>query len=436
MCVLSASAFAQTKLTLEECLEHARTHNRMLQNAALDIQASSEQRKEAFTNYFPQISANVLAFQAFDKIVKGDGVIPQEIAMLGEQFIPLIGSPYSIRELNQGYSAAATLIQPLYAGGKIINGNKLARLQEEVNILQHQLKEKDVMQKVVENFWQLATVKYNLRTVDAAEKQLSAVYKQVELFVNTGVTTRNNLLKVKLNQQDVASNRLKLENADHVLRLLLAQQIGMGDKDIDIVIPEAEAILPTHSDTHNAASQRIEMLMAGKGVEAQELQVKMERANYLPTLAVGVLGYHTGMGGISEGSKPYITSSMTNGLVFGTLSVPITKWWGGSHAIHRQKIKLQQSRNDYVEALEMLSIDIESSWSNLVEAYKQIEIAKASVEESAENLRMSSDLYKVGKETLTDLLDAETLHRKAEDQLSQAKALYQIRLADYYRKTK
>ena len=86
---------AQETLTLQQCLDAARQNNRTLQNAALDIQAATTQKEEAYTNYFPQISANVMAFQAFDKLVKSDGTIPVEIAALGEQFISLAGQPYS-----------------------------------------------------------------------------------------------------------------------------------------------------------------------------------------------------------------------------------------------------------------------------------------------------------------------------------------------------
>ena len=84
---------------------------------------------------------------------------------------------------------------------------------------------------------------------------------------------------------------------------------------------------------------------------------------------------------------------------------------------------------------EQLVVDVESSWSNLSEAYRQIDIARASVESAEENLRMSTDQYKAGTLLLSDLLDAETLNRQARSQLSDALATYQVRLAEYGRKT-
>ena len=432
------SASAQT-LTLEQCLERARQNNHELRNAALEIEAATEQKREAFTNYFPRISANVMAFRCFDELMKAEGTYPQEIAALSTQFIPLIGTPFSISELNRGYAVSATLIQPLYYGGQIVYGNKLARVQQDVMTLKLQLTEKEVLQKVTECYWQLAQVRYNLNTIEAAEKQVDAVMAQVEVFLKAGVTTRNSLLKVRLRQQELSSSRLKLENADHVLRLLLAQQIGIApadaDKNFDIVLEDKAVEQPIEMGQLDLLpDHREELQLMNKAVEAQALQVKMQRGKYLPHLGVGIGGYHTGLGGLSDNVTKYMSPNLNNGLVFGTLSIPISDWWGGSHAIRRQKIKLQQAQADRDNARQMLQIDIERAWTNLQEAYRQTLIAQASCEEAAENLRMTTDQYRTSTCTLTDLLDAETLNRQAQNNLAQAKANYQIALADYRRK--
>ena len=432
---ISTCSFAQT-LTLDECVKHAVAHNRTLVNASLEIQASSVQQQEMRTKYLPQVSANVMAFYAFDKIVKGDGTIPQEIAAI-PALADLAGQPFSIRELNRGYSATLSVMQPVYAGGQITTANDMARLGCEVAELQKSMQEKDVIQKVTENYWQIVLLKYNIRTIEAAEKQLTAIYKQVNDFVEVGVTTHNALLKVKLRQQELASNRLKVENGERVLLLLLAQQIGMADaKDFEIVVPDGVEApeLPVGYVYNPSTSGREELKLAGKAIEAQEMQVKLERGKCMPSVAVGLMGYHTGFGGLSSTMKNYVNSTMTNAFGLVTVSFPITAWLGGNHAIHRAQIKLQQLNNSYKDAQEKLRIDVESAWLNAVEAHKQIDIARTSVEEAEENLRMSSDRYSVGKETITELLDAETLNRQAHDQLSSAIATYQIRLADYKRK--
>lgn len=188
--------------------------------------------------------------------------------------------------------------------------------------------------------------------------------------------------------------------------------------------------------TSDAVARREEMLLMDKQVEAGQWQVRMERGKHLPSLAVGLMGYNAGLGGLSDRAKEYMDANMTNGLVFGTLSVPLMSWWGGRHAIRRTQMKLQQAKNDADDVREQLAVDVEAAWSNLTEAYKQIDIARASVSSAEENLRISTEQYRAGTEMLSDLLDAETLNRQARSQLSDALATYQVKLADYLRKTR
>ena len=303
--------------------------------------------------------------------------------------------------------------------------------------LQRSLTEKEVLQKVTECFWQIASVRYHLQTLDAADRQMETVLTETQNQVAAGVATRNALLRVQLRKQELASNRLTLENSEHILLMLLAQQIGLADETVTIELPEVVPMdtRQLYASAENAVELREEWQLVGRQVEAQCWQVRMERGKHLPTFAVGVTGMQSGFGGLSSNVKQLMKTEMTNGFVFGTLSIPISSWWGGRQAIRQQQIKLRQAELDRLEAREQLRIEIESTWSNLMEAYKQIELMKVSEEEASENLRMSQVQYKAGTESLSDLLDAETLHRSAQNNLSSALADYQIKLADYLRKT-
>ena len=55
-----------------------------------------------------------------------------------------------------------------------------------------------------------------------------------------------------------------------------------------------------------------------------------------------------------------------------------------------------------------MRVDIETKWSNLSEAYLQIDLARRSVASATDNLRLNRDSYEAGTVPLTDLLDAQT----------------------------
>lgn len=70
---IGSTLYAQEKriLTLEECREMALTNNVDIQTGKLDIDAARQTQKEAFTKYFPSISAGAATYKADDDLIKG-----------------------------------------------------------------------------------------------------------------------------------------------------------------------------------------------------------------------------------------------------------------------------------------------------------------------------------------------------------------------------
>ena len=412
------SAGAQT-LTLDECRAAAAEHNRTLQNSRYDLEAALQTRREAFTGYFPQVSATGGVFQAQHGLVQAD--FGMTVPQLGTMNLPL-------SMVKRGLVGGITAVQPLFAGLQIVNGNKLARLGEEVGQLQLRKTEAEVREQTDTYYWQIVSLRDNLSTIGAVERQLEEIHRQVELSVKAGLVTTNDLLRVELRQQEIASNRLKVETGLKVSKMLLAQHIGVdwhgfdvGDSDFG----EPEAPGAFYVSVEEALDRRAEYQLAEKNVEAQKYQKRMERGKRLPTVGVGAgyLYYNV------------TDKDVDDGLVFAQVSVPISDWWGGAHALKKARIRERQAENDRQQAREMLAVEIERTWSEVVEAYAQIELTRRSVASAAENLRQNRNFYQAGTAPLTDLLDAETLYTRSRNDFTSACAAYRTSLARYMRVT-
>lgn len=404
-------------LTLEACRAAAVEHNRTLRDSRYELEAARQTRQEAFTNYFPQINASGGAFQAQHGLVQADfGVaIPQ----LGSMNLP-------ISMAKRGLFGSVTAVQPLFAGLKIVTGNRLARLGEEVSRLQLQKSEGEIREQTDTYYWQIVSLKENLSTLDAVERQLNEIHRQVELSVKAGLVTANDLLRVELRQQEVASNRLKVENGLKVSKLLLAQHIGADWKGFNIAqlsFDDPETPDRYYIPVEEALDHRAEYQLAEKNVEAQLYQKRMERGKLLPTVGVGAgyLYYNV------------TDKDVDDGMVFAQVSVPISAWWGGAHALKKARIREEQAENDRLQAREMLAVEIEKSWCDVQEAYAQIQLARRSVTSATENLRENRNFYQAGTAPLTDLLDAETLYTQSRNNLTSAYAAYRTSLARYLR---
>lgn len=426
-CLCPLQSEAQT-FTLEECRTAALENNRTLQERRYEMEAATQLRKEAFTNYFPRITASGNVFQAQHGLVKADVTVklPIDLPPQIPIQIPPMNLPLSF--VKRGFMTSLTAVQPLFAGLKIVNGNKLARLGEEVGRLQIEKSEAEIKEQTDAYYWQVISLRDNLSTLDAVDKQLDEIYHQVQLAVDAGLTTRNDLLRVELKKQEIASARLKVENGIYVSKLLLSQFIGVDRHQFELAessFGDVKNPAAFYIPVEDALDRRVEMQLTEKDVEAHKYQRRMESAKRLPTIGIGAsyLYYN-------------LTEKRQNeGMVFAQLSLPISEWWGGTHAVKRAKIKEKIAENRQQQATEMMTIEIEKSWLDLQEAYAQISIAERSVSSSAENLRQQRNFYGAGTSSMTDLLDAETLYIRSRHDYTASRAAYETALSRYMRTT-
>jgi outer membrane protein TolC len=431
-CTLSASA--QT-YTLEQLKDSALQNNIAIRNARHSIAAAQQQRREAFTNYFPTISGTGLWFNADKGMAKMDinpsEFISPELGAALAQSLPAealaaLGSPISMSMIKNGTIAGVTAVQPIFAGGQIINGNKLAKVGEDVSRLQLLLSENEVEKQTEQYYWQLVSLQEKMKTIEAVQALLADIYKDVDVAVRAGVAMRNDLLQVQLRQNDVESQKVKLNNGINILRLLLAQYCGLsGDSFAVSADGSAVASIPQQQDRQQALLQTAEYQLLQKQVEATKLQHKMEIGKNLPTVGIGAgYNYHNLM-----------ENDRTFGMVFATVSVPISDWWGGSHAIKRKKIARQQAEEQLADNSELLKIRMQNAWNNVEESRQQLEIALRSIEQAEENLRLNRDYYKAGTSKMSDLLEAQLLYQQSLDRRTDAFADYQNKLLEYRQAT-
>ena len=425
---------AQT-YTLQQLKDSALQNNIAIRNARHSIDAAQQQRREAFTKYFPTISGTGLWFNADKGMAKMDMnpsefISPELGAALAQSLPPealaALGSPISMSMIKNGTIAGVTAVQPIFAGGQIINGNKLAKVGEDVSRLQLLLSENEVEKQTEQYYWQLVSLQEKMKTIEAVQAMLADIYKDVDVAVRAGVAMRNDLLQVQLRQNDVESQKVKLKNGINILRLLLAQYCGLsGDSFAVSVDGSAVASIPQQKDRQQALLQTAEYQLLQKQVEATKLQHKMEIGKNLPTVGIGAgYNYHNLM-----------ENDRTFGMVFATVSVPISDWWGGSHAIKRKKIARQQAEEQLADNSELLKIRMLNAWNNVEESRQQLEIALRSIEQAEENLRLNRDYYKAGTSKMSDLLEAQLLYQQSLDRRTDAYADYQNKLLEYRQAT-
>ena len=433
--ILPLSSFAQI-YTLEQLKDSALHNNIAIRKAQHDINAAQQQRKEAFTKYFPNVSGTGLWFNADKGMAKmnmnpSELVSPELGATLAQLFsseaLAALGNPISMSMMKNGTIGSLMAVQPVFAGGQIVNGNKLAKVGEDVSRLQLQLSENEVERQTEQYYWQLVSLQEKMKTIEAVEALLADIFKDVDVAVRAGVAMRNDLLQVQLRQNDIESQKVKLQNGIDIVRLLLAQYCGLSSHSFTVSVGDgfAVATIPQQQDHQQSLLQTAEYQLLQKQVEATGLQHKMEIGKNLPSVGIGAgYNYHNLM-----------ENDRTFGMVFATISIPISDWWGGSYAVKRKKIARQQAEEQLADNAELLKIRMQNAWNNVEESRLQLHIAQRSIKQAEENLRLNRDYYRAGTSKMSDLLEAQLLYQQALDRCTDAYADMQNKLLEYRQAT-
>ena len=432
-----SASFAADVYTLDDCLRIARENNATLKSAKVNRQMAEETEGSAFPAYFPKVFAGGFAFISNDFLVKQKMDLSKEMESVGQQVAPtlvqagidpslLSGLPttFNMGMVDKGIIGHLTLIQPIFVGGQIYNGNQLAKIGTRAAKLQEALAESEIRKNTETYYWLIVSLKEKLKTLAEAEKQVEAIYSDVQVAVEAGVAVKNDLLRVELEKKKLLSNRLKLENGISVAKLMLARQMNRDNADFDLAEADLSQVTPPESyaiSADDGVERRAESKLLAISREAAEKERSMERGKVLPTLAVGASLLYQNL----------LDDDAVNGVLFASLTVPISDWWSNSYSTAKLDLKAQKAAIDEVENKNLIKVDIDAKWNTLNESFKQIEISRDAIAQAEENLRIQREFYNAGTATLSNLLEAETLRQQAADSYTEAVTGYYTAVCAY-----
>lgn len=407
LCVTSLHA---QNYSLQAMKNLALEKNKALNEAKLEYDASVSVKKNAFTKYFPTVSASVMSMESKDDMVQ----------------VNMPDMPISL--MDKMTVGNLMLTQPIFAGGRIIYGNKLADLSKEVNRDQMNLKQNEVLKTVEEKYWQICTLNEKMKTLLSYEKMLSDLYKEASDANKAGLILRNDLLKISLKQNEVQLSKLQLNNGIELARKALNQYVGLP-MDTKIVLTDTIGVSENpesiYTDKDTALTTRIEYKLLQKKLNSEKYQTILKRGEFLPTVAVGVAGYRLKM----------LDEYQNNSLAFANVSIPISDWWAGSYTLQERKAKERKAQTEVAENVEMLTLQIEKNWDDLNVAFQQIALAESAVQQAQENVKINNDNYHSGTINISDMLEAQALLQATKDRLVETKSAYRIATIEYLQNT-
>ena len=395
-CVVSIGVYSQeadSLLTVEKCVSMALSNNRKALTAKNEVESAINLKKEAFTKYFPEISAAGIAFWANHDILQYNLLDIIELGII-----------------KNGKVAGVQALQPIFTGGLIVNANKLAAVGEEVAKIRSEQTDNELRLNTETFFWKLNTLESSLTVLESAISFLDSLENQVKVAVDAGLVTRNDLLKVQLKRNGYMAERVDLENGIQLVKMLLGQYIGVGTSgNIEIRAEVPSELPPYPAELYTPAERALPLTsdyrLLQKNVEAKKLEKRMEIGSNLPSVALGAGWYYHDL----------LDQNHNFGAIELGVNIPLTGWWSGAYSIKRRDLAIKSAQNELEDFSEQLQIEMQDKWNNLTAAHRKMEIEKLGISQSEENLYLNKMYYEAGMSTITDLMDAETGRKEAGD---------------------
>jgi outer membrane protein TolC len=300
----------------------------------------------------------------------------------------------------------------------------------------------DVISNADKSYWTLVAVDGKIEMLKTYMAQMDSLYAQTERSVNTGLATRNDLLRIEARRSDIEYNLKKAKNGREMCRLSMCRIIGV-DASTEIVPTDTDIPVTEPEMLSSDISDRPELAMLSLSIKAKEQQVKMAKADYLPTIGLA-LGYFR-YGNIKtvstytldDGSVGKYSNTTNDGLGMGLLSVkiPIFNWGTTGKKVKKAKLDLQKSEVALSKNQRLLTLEAQQAITNVYDGYDLVKSARISLNQAEENLQSMQARYKVSLCQMIDLLDAQSQWQQAKSNLLEARAQYKIYQTEYLRVT-
>ena len=432
------SVFAQQpdsrRLSVQNCIDMALENNIELKNSLLEIDKARATKNEARAEYYPTVSAQAVAFDALNPMITF-GIEDIDNAQLRQILYTLyaeyganmgLDKEYSFVQNGVMFNAMAT--EPIYAGGRIRNGNKLAKLGVEAAETQAKVKEDEVCLQTETLYWQIVALQEKLATLDQLDRLLDTLDKDLSGAIEAGLAMPTDQFKLKVKQNESQLNRKKVTDGITLLKMALGQYIGTDWQTLTLADTLGLEIEPSayFQVAEEAVAQRNESHLLDLSLKAEDLKKKMTLGEALPSLMVGgSASYHT----IFENTKP-------NAMVFAVLQVPITDWHKTSIKLKKHDLDAEMAENTRRDLAEKMEMQTTQAWFNLEQSWLRITMAQTALSDAEANLKVTEDYYEAGLVALSDLLEAQTLLKQSRDELTDSRVEYRINLVTYRQLTK
>lgn len=427
----STNTMAQNikKWSLRQCIDYAMDNNIQLQKSKISENVAETELKQAKAGLLPNLSGSMtqsLSYRPFQKSSSNfvNGSITSN------------SSNKTIQNGSYGINANWTV----WNGG--INTNSIKSKQKDLEItrLESMQQANSIQEQITQLYVQILYSSDAVKVNKEINKKDSIAYVQGQEMLKAGKLSRSDLQQLKAAVSEsgyaVVNSITQVRNYKLQLKQLLELQPG-EEFDITPISTDESLVtstIPDKMDVYSTAlASRPEIISGKYNIESSELQLKIAKAGYMPTVSLtgGIGDNH--MTGTNEnfGNQMKYNLSGSVGL---TLSIPIFDNRQTKSAIEKAKYNYANAQLDLTDKEKDLYTAIETYWLNATSNQQRFIAAKSNVESQQENNDLISEQFRLGLKDIVELTTSRSSLLQAKQEMLESKymTLLNVQLLKFY----
>ncbi len=414
--MISLSMSAQEKWTLKECIDYAMQNSITLKQAHLTKQTATETRKQSQAALFPSLSAS--SNQSF-------GYRPWQSSGMATVSNGTVNSSVTKTYYNGTYGINASWT--LWNGNQNHNQVKANKLSEEQAELKIEQSANSIQEQIAQLYVQIL---YMNEAIGVNRESLEASKKNEERgqeMVNVGKMSKADLAQLSAQRAMEEYNLVEAESNLANYKLQLKQLLEItGEQAFDVAMPTASdqqalASIPSVMNVYEQAlTLRPEIKNTELALQASDVQLKIARAGYLPTLSMtGGVGTSTTSNNSNKWGEQMKTNFDASAGI--GISIPIFDQRKARTAVNKAKIQHEQALLDQQDQQKKLYSTIEGFWLDAQTNQEKFRAASATVESEQQSYDLLQEQFNLGLKNIVELLNGKVSLLQAQQSKLQSK---------------
>ena len=414
--ISSLTVFAQTKiLTLQESLRIGLGNSKVLKISKARVAGAEAKVTEVSSQMLPKLTLGASYTRLSD-------VPPFEVN------VPIFPAPIKIQDvILNNYNVKLSLQQPLFTGFRLSSLKDAAELNKEATQSDYNKDANEAALNIQNAFWNYYKAQKVLSLVEDNLKQLATHLSDTKQFLDNGLATKNDYLKLEVQDANVklmkieAANNVKMAQAalNKTLGFDLTASTEISAQDINVSMNNI-----TFDDLKKEALERREELKSTQlRINAGEENVTAAQSNWFPSVYMFGNFYYSRPNQRILPTKDEFKDTWDVGVM---LNWELWNWGYNSSKTTQAQQQLIQTQTAYEQIKDAIELEVYQAYLKLVSEYEKVGVNKLSVEQAEENYRITSEKYNQQMATSTDLIDAENSLLDAKTKLATAQVDYQM----------